>query len=122
MKTYEVLRTFSGEIGVLIHDEGTDAARILEHCVLHSPTGMETGFGGSGPADLAASILADHLQVGRRVLEDAWQGNASDAKASRVIHLYQTFKFDFIAPRKLEPGKSYEIEAIDIERWILCHE
>lgn len=29
----------------------------LEHVVRHSPTGMEYGYGGSGPADLALSAL-----------------------------------------------------------------
>ena len=27
----------------------------------HSPTGFEWGYGGSGPAQLALAILADHL-------------------------------------------------------------
>lgn len=31
----------------------------LPHVVRHSPTGFEWGYGGSGPADLAYSILAD---------------------------------------------------------------
>lgn len=34
--------------------------RPLEHVVLHSPTGFSWGYGGSGPADLALSILADY--------------------------------------------------------------
>ena len=33
----------------------------LKHRVYHSPTGFEWGFEGSGPADLARSILWDHL-------------------------------------------------------------
>lgn len=32
----------------------------LVHRVRHSPTGMNWGYGGSGPADLALSILWDH--------------------------------------------------------------
>jgi hypothetical protein len=32
-------------------------ARPLEHVVRHSPSGIEWGYGGSGPADLARSIL-----------------------------------------------------------------
>lgn len=31
----------------------------VAHVVWHSPTGFEYGYGGSGPADLALSILAD---------------------------------------------------------------
>lgn len=33
----------------------------LRHIVCHSPTGFEWGYGGSGPADLSLSILADFL-------------------------------------------------------------
>ena len=34
---------------------------ILRHVVMHSPTGFEWGYNGSGPADLALSILANYL-------------------------------------------------------------
>ncbi|MBT9252140.1 MAG: hypothetical protein KM296_00220 [Brockia lithotrophica] len=33
----------------------------LHHVERHSPTGFEWGYGGSGPADLALSILHDYL-------------------------------------------------------------
>ena len=46
----------------------------------HSPTGFEWGYGGSGPAQLALGILADHF------------GNDSQALA-----FYQEFKFRVIA-------------------------
>ena len=38
----------------------------------HSPTGFEFGYGGSGPAQLALAILADHLGDDRQAL-DAYQ-------------------------------------------------
>src|SRR6187551_744291 len=41
----------------------------------HSPTGFEWGYGGSGPAQLALAILADHLE--------------NDAK---TVALYPAFK------------------------------
>lgn len=41
----------------------------------HSPTGFECGYGGSGPAQLALALLADHL------------GNDHEA-----VGLYQDFK------------------------------
>jgi hypothetical protein len=49
----------------------------LAHIVRHSPTGMTWGYGGSGPADLARSLLIDALgddarcrtcKGGRRIL------------------------------------------------------
>jgi len=46
----------------------------------HSPTGFEWGYGGSGPAQLALAILAEHL------------GNDDAA-----LNLYQDFKWTCIA-------------------------
>jgi len=51
----------------------------LKHRVHHSPTGFEWGYGGSGPADLARSILWDYL-------------GKEPAPA-----LYQSFKEQFVA-------------------------
>jgi len=45
----------------------------------HSPTGFEWGYGGSGPAQLALALLADHL--------------ADDEQAVRLHH---SFKFAVI--------------------------
>ncbi len=36
--------------------------REIPHQVYHSPSGMEYGYAGSGPTDLAFSILADRLE------------------------------------------------------------
>jgi len=46
----------------------------------HSPTGFEWGYGGSGPAQLALAILADHL------------GDNDEA-----LNLYQEFKRNVVA-------------------------
>ena len=46
----------------------------------HSPTGFEWGYSGSGPAQLALALLADHL------------GNAEKA-----LNLYQRFKWAVVA-------------------------
>ncbi len=36
--------------------------RPLRHVMYHNPTGFEWGYGGSGPADLALSILAHYFK------------------------------------------------------------
>ena len=46
----------------------------------HSPSGLEWGYGGSGPAQLALALLADALQ--------------DDERAMRI---YQRFKWEVIA-------------------------
>ena len=45
----------------------------------HSPTGFEWGYGGSGPAQLALAILADHTD-----------------DSEKTLRYYQDFKFKVI--------------------------
>ncbi len=42
--------------------EGEIRIGTLQHLVRHSPDGFEWGYGGSGPADLARSIVGDLLE------------------------------------------------------------
>jgi uncharacterized protein DUF6166 len=62
----------------------------------HSPTGFEWGYEGSGPAQLALAILADHL-----------------AEDDRACELYQEFKRRIVArlPRGGWSLTSQQIEA-----------
>jgi len=70
--------------------------RPLRHRVRHSPTGFEFGYGGSGPADLALSILWNFL--GR--------------EPSQI--LYMDFKSRFVARWK----DKWEITSLEIQNWI----
>jgi len=68
----------------------------LEHQVYHSPTGFEWGYLGSGPSDLARSILWDHL-------------------GKEPSHsLYQDFKFRFVSGWKDE----WQITSEEIQNWM----
>ena len=62
----------------------------------HSPTGFQWGYGGSGPAQLALAILADHLK--------------DDDKAQRF---YQAFKFQVIA--RLPQGQGWTLTPHQID-------
>jgi len=62
----------------------------------HSPTGFEWGYCGSGPAQLALAILADHL------------GNDEQA-----LNLYQRFKWAVIAEL---PHKGWTLTSTDIDQ------
>jgi len=68
----------------------------LEHRVFHSPDGFNWGYGGSGPADLARSILWDYL------------GRKPEA------FLYQEFKRDFVS----KWGNEWFITNKEIKQWI----
>ncbi len=70
----------------------------LQHRVLHSPTGFNWGYGGSGPADLARSILWDLLG------------------AEPEPALYQDFKFEFVA--RWKATEDWEIDEPAIREWI----
>lgn len=74
----------------------------LSHIVRHSPDGFNWGYGGSGPADTALSILTDC--VGKSVAEA----------------FYQEFKQQFVAGW----GNSFEITEDEIKAWLKeqkCH-
>jgi len=45
---------------VLVFADGQRPYR-LRHLIVHSPSGVNWGYNGSGPADLALAILADYL-------------------------------------------------------------
>lgn len=61
----------------------------------HSPTGFEWGYGGSGPAQLALAILADHCK------------NVEEA-----LNFYQRFKWEIIAAL---PHRSWELTTGEIQ-------
>ena len=76
MKTYIAARL---KYGTAVHvsfaaegyDEARDAGYRLRHICRHSPDGFEWGYGGSGPSDLALSILTD--AVGPELAERHYQ-------------------------------------------------
>lgn len=69
----------------------------LQHLVHHSPSGMEWGYGGSGPADLARSIIGDVL--------------GTDDPDPAV---YQDFKQEFVSGW----GDRWEISLDEIRAWV----
>jgi hypothetical protein len=95
MKTYEGLRRFYA-VDVTVNGRTLDPR--LDLC-FHSPDGFEWGYCGSGPAQLALAILADHL--------------GDDEQA---FNLYQRFKWAVIAelPRK----RSWTLTSRDIDQAI----
>ena len=94
MKIYHGMRL--GERENLPPVEVTVNGEPLTHHIYHSPDGFNWGYGGSGPADLARSILWDHL----------------GKEPSRS--LYMDFKDQFISGWKDE----WEITSEEILNWI----
>lgn len=92
MKRYQGTR--EGHVGVVTVDGQPLNARLdLRN---HSPTGFEWGYGGSGPAQLALALLADHL---------------SDDK--EAVRLHQEFKRSIVAGL---PFRMWTLTSLEIRR------
>ncbi len=91
MKSYLMIRdgeSFADDVRILVREHGTVGA--LRHRVRHSPTGMNWGYGGSGPADLARSIVWDVLGREPTAVE------------------YQAVKWALVSPLPAEGGEITE--------------
>jgi hypothetical protein len=103
-RTYIGIRTFRGQGGsvasVLVEQAGTRTP--LRHVPVHSPTGLEWGYGGSGPADTALAILLDATGEAALLPRSAFRFPLSKqalAALERTLSyaLYQSFKWEVVA-------------------------
>ena len=81
-------------------DNGNAVVNVPREIIVHSPTGYDWGYQGSGPADLALNIVARF--VGR--------------SAAEKNGLYQEFKRKFIA---IMPEEGGVISKDEIEAWFM---
>jgi hypothetical protein len=91
---------------VTAHRPGQPARSLplnLEH-VNHSPTGFCWGYGGSGPAQLAFSIMLDYL----------------NGDVHRTWEIYQDFKSKFVVGWPID--KPFKITGQEIESFITAHD
>ena len=96
-KIYMGVNTGPGPQDVVVfYADNSHQTHPLRHVVKHSPDGFQWGYGGSGPADLALSILYNCLG------------------ASLADKYYQTFKRKFIEP----VGRQLYIKESDVLLWI----
>ena len=98
MKEYRGFRDAGGQVHVLVIDERR-GQHPLPHFVRHSPSGFEWGYSGSGPADLARSILAEHL----------------GGHIAPVPRIYQLFKFTVIARL---PREAWTLTHDEVALWL----
>ncbi len=85
-------------------------SRQLHHIILHSPTGFAWGYGGSGPADLALSILCDVLGE-RPTRKQLYWGEY------RARDHYQQFKWEYVATWPFDDR--WEIDSDTILCWLM---
>lgn len=96
MKIYRGINYGAGPQQVSVMEITTGETYLLPHVYRHSSDGFQWGYGGSGPADLALSILADCYD-------------------EQTAHLhYQQFKWDFIE----KASRELSILEEDIRKWM----
>ena len=112
MKVYLITREgakpkdTTAKVTVLVAEDGE--TKKVKPFLFHSPTGVNFGYGGSGPADLALTILVDYLDEQPNQVELrnggfwAWK-------------LHQKFKNRFCAPPK---GLSFSIAGYEIDQFL----
>ena len=91
--TYDAKQNNSGIGGIecqIVLEDGS--VEILSNLGYHSPDGFQIGYGGSGPADLAYSIVMDYLLRSKKCTAQNVAGKAES--------LHQDFKRNFVAVAK----------------------
>lgn len=84
---------------------------VLSNLGYHSPDGFQIGYGGSGPADLAYSIVMDFLLRSKKCKAQNVAGKAE--------FLHQQFTDDFIAKEKYrQPNYYLGIKSETINEWL----
>lgn len=127
MRTYTIFRA-TDSVQCKVRDGATGKEYMLRHVVAHSPTGFEMGYGGSGPADLALSILADYFGPVNPTTEtrrgcthypEIWDQLVPEARKQhaycRAYLHHQSFRWQFIAPAT---GLTLVLSEAEIEAWL----
>jgi hypothetical protein len=104
--------TIRRDVAIAADASRSRECRPLTVVTYHAPDGIEWGYPGSGPADLALSILADYFEETPEqvlgALKSLW------APRSKAAALHQRFKADFLAG---EQRDEWQIRADVIEAW-----
>lgn len=107
MITYHITRYDASTVDCRVLEEGKLPYQ-LPHIVRHSPTGFNCGYLGSGPADLALSILTDYLE----------KDPQSKQSCGQVLELHQQFKRDIISGIVLNDNESHDLTGEQIGHWV----
>ena len=88
----------------------------LPHIPLHSPTGFNVGYAGSGPADLALSILAHHLKEDPILVYEIARNKVGNE--SKALKMHQRFKQDIMPLITIGDGEHYNLTEEQIGHWL----
>jgi len=120
---YYHIRRLPTTVIVVASDPSTMEVCLVPHLIHHSPTGMEFGYNGSGPADLALSLLTFHLEAHApdvKELVAGWKNAGSVGQVTiRVVRLYQLFKDEVLAVTSLD---FLDLSGKMLDHWITLRE
>lgn len=117
MPLFAPREAYAGEVVRIWRDlQGVVQASVPLSVVQHSPTGWETGYAGSGPADLALNILNALAPTcaGERV--HCFRGSCS----ATAWNLHQAFKRRFLVSAVLSKGEERVYRTDALRGWIMA--
>jgi hypothetical protein len=101
MKTYIGKRTPNPVVMVHVQTPTENYAYVLRHVIYHSPAGLEWGYGGSGPADTALSLLADHFEESSSLPPEVFKGYSDKhipiVERTKAWKMHMLFKHAVVA-------------------------
>ncbi len=116
-KTYTGTRSSNGVVvEVVMNHKGKVHKRKLKHVAYHSPAGLEWGYHGSGPADLALSVLVNYFN--EHSPKEGWMVRKRFdhwAEHSQAWKHHQSFKRYFVAYFDYQ---RWELTDTQIEKWL----
>lgn len=116
MVNYRITRYDASALECRVHEDDKIPYQLV-HVPLHSPTGFNCGYLGSGPADLALALLVHHLGEDPVTVMDIARNKLGGE--SKALSLHQHFKQDIVAHIFLSDGESYNLPDTRIGQWIL---
>jgi hypothetical protein len=90
----------------------------LQHIPFQYPNGVESGYRGCGPADLALALLADYLR--ERPPRTGWLAGEQFSRwtvDSRAFTLHQDCKREIVA----RFGDEWGLSGLQIDTWLRDH-
>jgi hypothetical protein len=115
MMIYRITRFDASNVDCRILEDDKPS-RQLQHIPLHSPTGFNTGYFGSGPCDLALAILTHFLGEDPQNVMDSWRGKRFEQ--CKPLLLYKDFMKEIVGSIILDDNESYDLHEEQIGQWI----
>lgn len=116
-KVYEGTRSPNDDFDISVVVKIGASVYQLKHDVKHSPSGVEWGYGGAGPYDLARSILSDFC---RDIKAEGWCESNPLFRLCNDDYFVDNLAGEFLHHVvSVFPRAHWELTQDEIENWIL---